>query len=70
LLNDNDMYDNLESTSKNLSLLLQDLRLNPKRYFRFSVFGRKGDQYKYPEDDPAFDLEVLLKKSKMESASQ
>ena len=70
LLNDNDMYDNLESTSKNLSLLLQDLRLNPKRYFRFSVFGRKGDQYKYPEDDPAFDPEVLLKKSKMESTSQ
>ena len=66
LLNDDEMYDNLETTSKNLSLLLQDLRLNPKRYFRFSVFGRKGQQYTYPEDDPGFDPDVILKRGDVE----
>lgn len=54
LLNDKDLYANLENTSKNLSLLLQDLRLNPKRYVNVSVFGRKGKDYVVPKDDPAF----------------
>jgi len=40
LLNDPEIYNNLENTSKNLSLLLQDMRLNPKRYVRLSIFGR------------------------------
>jgi phospholipid/cholesterol/gamma-HCH transport system substrate-binding protein len=47
---------------QNMNLLFQDLRLNPKRYIRFSVFGRKGKDYTYPEGDPAFDPAVLLKK--------
>jgi len=55
LINDKQLYDNMEKTSKNLSLLLQDLRLNPKRYVSVSVFGGKNDkEYVYPEDDPAF----------------
>lgn len=33
------LYINLENTSKNLDLLLEDIRLNPKRYVHFSVFG-------------------------------
>ena len=54
LLNDKELYSNLESTSKNLSLLLQDLRLNPSRYVKVSVFGGKNkDPYVLPEDDPA-----------------
>lgn len=53
LLNDKELYDNLESTSKNLSLLLQDFRLNPKRYVNVSVFGKKSKQYTLPENDPA-----------------
>lgn len=55
LLNDNGLYENLESTSSNLSLLLQDLRLNPKRYVNVSVFGKKGKKYTKPEDDPAYE---------------
>lgn len=55
LLNDQDLYANLEMTSQNLALLLQDLRLNPKRYLNVSVFGRKSKQYVKPENDPAFD---------------
>lgn len=53
LLNDEQLYNNLESTTKNLSLLLQDLRLNPKRYVNVSVFGKKSKKYEVPEDDPA-----------------
>ncbi|MEE9438772.1 MAG: MlaD family protein [Saprospiraceae bacterium] len=55
LMNDKSLYTNLEMTSKNMSLLLQDLRLNPGRYVKVSVFGKKNnDKYVKPEDDPAF----------------
>jgi phospholipid/cholesterol/gamma-HCH transport system substrate-binding protein len=38
LMNDRKLYDNLNTTVNNASLLLEDLRLNPKRYVHFSVF--------------------------------
>lgn len=38
LLNDRSLYDNLDSTAKNASVLLEDLKENPKRYVHFSVF--------------------------------
>lgn len=41
LLNDSSLYRNLSNTGANASLLLQDLKANPKRYVHFSVFGRK-----------------------------
>ena len=54
LLNDGELYDNLNSTSKNLDFFLQDLRLNPGRYVKVSVFGKKDKNgYALPEDDPA-----------------
>jgi phospholipid/cholesterol/gamma-HCH transport system substrate-binding protein len=31
----------LTSTSNSLNILLQDLRLHPKRYVQVSVFGKK-----------------------------
>jgi phospholipid/cholesterol/gamma-HCH transport system substrate-binding protein len=62
LLNDPEIYNNLENTSKHLGLLLQDLRLNPKRYVRLSVFGRKGNEYMAPDEDPAFDNAPAIKK--------
>ena len=52
LLNDKKLYNNLEETSKHLALLLQDLRLNPRRYVNVSVFGKKDKSYTKPEDDP------------------
>lgn len=55
LVNDPSLYTNLEETSANLSLLLQDLRLNPKRYVNVSVFGKKSKAYVVPADDPAMD---------------
>jgi len=39
LLNDEKMYNNLNSASKNLDELMIDLKANPKRYVHFSVFG-------------------------------
>jgi len=53
LLNNKDLYNNLEETSDNLSLLIQDLRLNPKRYVNVSLIGRKNKAYTLPKDDPA-----------------
>ena len=41
LMNDDAIYNNLDSTTLNASRLLEDLRLNPKRYVHFSVFGSK-----------------------------
>lgn len=57
LLNSEDLYINLEKTTKNLELLLQDLRLNPRRYLNISVIGRKDSGYELPEDDPAYQQE-------------
>ncbi|HZK63307.1 MAG TPA: MlaD family protein [Puia sp.] len=41
LLNDKKLYQNLESTTRSLNTLLDDLRMHPKRYVNISVFGRK-----------------------------
>ena len=57
LFKDPALYDNLNRTSKNLDLLLQDFRLNPKRYVNVSVFGKKQTAYEVAEDDPAFKKE-------------
>lgn len=40
-LNDAGVYNHLDSTMINASLLLQDLREHPKRYVHFSLFGKK-----------------------------
>lgn len=55
LLMNEDVYNNIQRSSKNLDLLLQDIRLNPNRYIKVSVFGGKTEEYKQPEEDPAFD---------------
>ncbi len=41
LINDPHLYNNLNATSNKLNLLLDDLRMHPKRYVNISVFGRK-----------------------------
>jgi phospholipid/cholesterol/gamma-HCH transport system substrate-binding protein len=44
LVNNDSLYTNLTQTTKELELLLNDLRENPKRYVHFSVFGKKDKQ--------------------------
>lgn len=50
LLNDDALYKNLEKTSKELELLLQDVRLYPTRYVNVSLFGKKNKPYVAPSD--------------------
>ncbi len=45
LMKDEGLYNNLEGASKQLEELLQDMKLNPKRYVHFSLFGKKAKQY-------------------------
>ena len=44
LLNDRRLYDSLAASSANLSALLEDIRLHPKRYINISVFGGGRDR--------------------------
>ena len=41
LLNDKTLYTNLESTSDKINILLDDIRVHPRRYVNISVFGKK-----------------------------
>ncbi len=50
LLKDEKLYENLEGASKELEKLLEDVRLNPKRYVQVSVFGKKQKEYAAPND--------------------
>lgn len=45
LLNDDGLYTNLEGASLQLEQLLEDMKLNPKRYVHFSLFGKKPKRY-------------------------
>jgi len=53
MASDEELYNNLTEVSRELDLLLQDFRLNPKRYVNVSVFGKKQKEYELPENDPA-----------------
>ena len=50
LMKDDELYTNFSKTSKELELLLQDLRLNPTRYVNVSLFGKKNKPYLAPKD--------------------
>lgn len=50
LMNDDQLYINLENATKEMEELLRDLKLNPKRYVHFSVFGKKNKEYKNHEE--------------------
>lgn len=41
LINNDSLYLNLEQATLELDKLLEDIRVNPKRYVHFSIFGRK-----------------------------
>ena len=50
LLKDEALYNNFNKTSKELELLLQDVRLYPTRYVNVSLFGKKNKPYVAPTD--------------------
>jgi len=41
LINDPKLYNNLQNTSRSLNILVDDLKLHPKRYVSLSIFGKK-----------------------------
>ena len=47
LINDKQLYESLESASKELTDLLEDMRLNPGRYIHFSAFGSRAAKRPY-----------------------
>jgi len=51
LINDKDMYTNLENATKEMEELLRDMKMNPKRYVHFSVFGKKNREYKGADEN-------------------
>ncbi len=53
LMENEELYNNMSNATRELDLLLQDFRLNPKRYVNVSVFGKKQKEYSLPENDPA-----------------
>lgn len=50
LLNDEQLYNNLERATREMEMLMQDIKLNPKRYVHFSVFGKNPGPYDAPQD--------------------
>ena len=45
LMTDEKMYTNLTNASKELEELLREMKLNPKRFVHFSLFGKKAKPY-------------------------
>jgi len=41
LLNDKTLYNNLKSTTEKMNILLDDIRVHPKRYVNVSIFAKK-----------------------------
>jgi phospholipid/cholesterol/gamma-HCH transport system substrate-binding protein len=50
LLTDEQLYENLKGASKQLDELLEDVKLNPKRYLHISVFGKNNKPYEKPDN--------------------
>ena len=51
LIQDDALYNNLEASTKEVELLIKDLKEHPKRYVHFSLFGKKETPYKAEQDN-------------------
>ena len=51
LFKDDEMYTNLTNATKELEELLREMKLNPKRFVHFSLFGKKPKPYKPTETE-------------------
>jgi phospholipid/cholesterol/gamma-HCH transport system substrate-binding protein len=59
LIKDDALYNNLNQTSIELELLLEDVRLNPTRYINVSMFGKKNKPYVAPTETINKDSEQI-----------
>jgi len=62
LLNDNQLYDNLANTTKSLNTLMDDIRVNPKRYVSISIFGGKSNKEYLTSPLPVADTTTVTPK--------
>lgn len=60
LLNDNQLYDNLANTTRSLNILMDDIRVNPKRYVSISIFGGKAKKQYLTSPLPAKDTTTVV----------
>lgn len=51
ILKDEALYENIKDATKEMELLLEDVRLHPTRYVNVSLFGKKNKPYVAPEND-------------------
>lgn len=64
LLNDKQLYDNLEGAAASMERLMTDLRMNPKKYVQFSLLntGRtiyyKGQEAKAKDDNKIYRIQL------------
>ena len=59
LMKDEKVYDNLEGASRELEQLLSDLKLNPKRYVHFSLFGKKAKAYEAATEVQKVEVQIV-----------
>lgn len=52
LVNNDTLYNNLEQATLELDKLLEDMRVNPKRYVHFSIFGKSEKEKDKPVKKP------------------
>jgi phospholipid/cholesterol/gamma-HCH transport system substrate-binding protein len=50
LVTNDDLYNNIAATTKELENLLREIKHNPKRFVHFSLFGKKAKQYTSVKD--------------------
>lgn len=51
LMKDEGLYNNLENASKEMEELLREMKLHPKRFVHFSLFGKKAKPYNRPSNN-------------------
>ena len=64
LIVDEELYDNLNDVSVSLDRLLNDVRVQPKRYVNFSAISFGSGKEREPKNNSDTVYKVLLKKSK------
>ena len=65
LLNDPSIYKNLNATTNKINILLDDVRVHPKRYVSFSLFAKKNKDE--PLAAPLSDTDSTIKSIKKEN---
>ena len=60
LVTNDQLYNNISATTKELEELLREIKLHPKRFVHFSLFGKKATKYS-PVKDTLFSNKVIDK---------